>query len=1073
MAAEEAGFLSSLRCGRDGAIDLIDHYSDPGSTTIAECKYIGAGGFSEAKERWKEVYGHLKKHLPKLAADPSASPDSPYRTWLDPDRPIRRYRFCCTVSLTKKDVAKLEKLIAADFSELVGNGVEAVRHLAETEGAVRVLPWDWFHSELILCPSLAFRWFQGLPVGVSLFDRSGRRGQSFRGFLDGGGLAYFSRDRFAAQHGVQVKRGEADLLDGITTGELTALVLSGPGGVGKTRLAHELAGKLTEEIRGFDGYWLERGASADSVIALAKAYPAKASILLLVDYAEAAQRLAEIADAVANLIEQAGHNIRLIATGRASATNRIRDDLEVLNPDINSLTSQSAGGSAYLEWVVHSIIELEEFPDADALSSVCRGIPALAAFAVYLFRVDRPQFDAQFGALLGNQDFHSWSNKRISALVSVKSAREEDLASLALALPIPIEQQARFRKSHGALIDLLVTDRWVENIDGQLVAAHDILADALLARWVFEAETATNVRLQNLLMTAADAQDLPHALTVVARLQSHPGFAAIDGGQVLKTLSALHPEQTAASASQLLGGPILKIQGKLSLVANSPKLAETIRLEPTLHIGLAHIADEVVKARGEGVELIVPGAIGDLLDEVCTQQKSSNFILSRAYSFDHARFRDRAFENIKLFPTKEQTHFLLVRMLNSGETPEALREAVCNWLHLNGGQTCASFVYKAWLDAGGDRDEVKDKLLEWVGEHGVTPKASHVYKAWLDAEGDRDEVKDKLLEWVGEHGVTPEAQFVYKAWLDAEGDRDEVKDKLLEWVGEHGVTPKASHVYKAWLDAGGDRDEVKDKLLEWVGEHGVTPEAQFVYNAWLDAGGDRDEVKDKLLEWVGEHGVTPEASHVYRAWLEAGGSFPEIKGHCEDWLKKNWRRHDAVYLTKNLSMERDVTFGTVMRIVAWAGRNSKDEDAIYRLSRVSRWITRHHITRRSSWIISEATMAVFIVLFARIRLSHGERFACSILFGNFAKRYYPRDENWPAIIRTFCSCLRHGGVFCHVQGLPSRTWAILLDDALQRGLLDPETDRDAIIHAHELCRMAMDSDEYANLLAMGYLAAHS
>ncbi|NLI28121.1 MAG: ATP-binding protein [Acetobacter sp.] len=966
VATGEAGFFSSLRQGRDGAIDLIDQYSEPGSITIAECKYIGTGGFTEAKARWKEVYDHLKKHLPKLAADPSLRPTSPYRTWLDPDKPIQQYRFCFTVSLTTNEVAKLEELIAADFSELAGMGVEAVRHLAEANGAVRVLSWDWFHTELLLCPALAFRWFHGLPIGVSLFKKSGRNRQSFRRFLDGSELAYFSRDNFADQGGNQVQRSESDLLDDLASGEITALVLTGPGGSGKTRLAYELARGLTDESRGFDAYWLERGASAVSVIALAKKYPAQASILLLVDYAEAAERLAEIADVVENLIEQGGHKIRVVATGRASATNKIRDDLEILNPEISSLTSQRAGGTAYLEWVTRSILKLEKIPERDALSSICRGIPALAAFAVYLFRNDRSQFDSQFGALLANDDFQSWSNKRIAILVRAHAVKERDLASLALALPLSIEQGARLQQLNADVIDLLLTDRWIENVDGQLVAAHDILADALLARWLFEAETATTDRLINLLTIAAKAQDLPHALTVIARLSYHTGFGTIEGEQILKQLLAKYPEQVMASANQLLGGPILKITEKLDLLATSPQLSELIRLNSRLHVGLAQLAEDIAIARASRVVMDVPRVIIDLLNEVCAHSTLSNFILCRAYSLDPERFRDRALENVQHFPMNEQTHFLLVRMLRAGEASEALRQAVRNWLLINGANHQSSFVYEAWLNAQGDLGAVRDKLLEWVGKHGVTPEASHVYEAWLNAQGDLGAVRDKLLEW-GEKFTTLEC-----------------------------------------------------------------------------------------------------ADFVFRSWLEAGGPLADIKGCCEDWLKKNWRREDAVYLTKNLSMERDITFGTAMRIVAWAGIYSLNEDSIFRLSRVSRWLTHHYITKRASWIIRISSEAIFSQLCIRDSLSRGQRIACTTLFGNLAKRHYPKDENWPAIVQIFCHCLKHGGIFCHINRLPSNTWAVLLEDAFQFGLLDAEKDRAAIIHAQELSKLIMDSNEYSNFISKSY-----
>jgi hypothetical protein len=884
VAKEEIAFIKSLRRGRDGAIDLIDQHSEVGATTVAECKYIGEGGFREAKARWKEVYSHLNRYLPDLCANPNKNPKSPYRTWLDSSRPVQRYRFCITASLTPSDVIQLEKLIAHDLADLANAGVEAVRYLAETEGAIRVFSWDWFCHELTFCPSLAFRWFRGLPIGISLFDRSGRKGQSFRDFLGSGQLAYLSRDSFAAQTGGTVVRGEAELVTDLVAGDTNALVITGPGGVGKTRLAHELAIRLTDESAGFDAYWLDRGANAVSVKELARRYPRQASILLLVDYAEAAQRLGEIADVVVHLTEQAGHRVRIIATCRASATNRVRDDFEILDPEIKPLASQLGGEDAYLDWVTNRILRLEPFPEPDALTKVCHGIPALAAFAVYLFRNDHLQFNTQFGALLSSDDFRSWSNKRIAALIKGTSFTERGLAEVALSLPMPIRHQTALRQKHGDLLDRLITDRWIEHVDGDLVAAHDILSDALLARWLFEAETSTTDRTIELLEASASAQDLSRALSVIARLVTHAGFAAIDGPQVLMTLLTKHHEQVMLSVDQLFRSPFLHLQDKLYLIANSMEVAHAIAIDRSLHLGLAQLAKHVTKFLDGDTALVIPQAFGDLLDEVCSEIAESNFVLRRAFAFDPSRFRERAFANIRLFPNSEQSHFLIAQMLRSGEDPEEMRGVVSNWLVVNHSISCASFIYRAWLDAGGDRDAVSRNLLAWVDARGLTPEASHVYKAWLDAGGDRDAVGRKLLAWVDARGLTREATQVYKAWLDAEGDKDVISQKLLAWVDARGLTREAEFVYEAWLDAGGDRGAVSEKLLAWVDAYGLMPEASHVYKAWLDAGGDRNALSDKLLAWVGVRGLTPEAQFTYNAWLAAGGDGDAIREKLLAWL---------------------------------------------------------------------------------------------------------------------------------------------------------------------------------------------
>lgn len=186
-------------------------------------------------------------------------------------------------------------------------------------------------------------------------------------------------------------------------------------------------------------------------------------------------------------------------------------------------------------------------------------------------------------------------------------------------------------------------------------------------------------------------------------------------------------------------------------------------------------------------------------------------------------------------------------------------------------------------------------------------------------------------------------------------------------------------------------------------------------------------------------------------------------------MKENWRREEAVFITKPLSLTKGLSFGSAVRIVAWAGVHSSNEDAIFRLSRVSRWFSNYRMTRRFTWVVSTTTEAIFAHLLSRQELSQEERYACSILFGNLAKSDYPHDENWPLVVDVFCAALRRGAVIKHIDGLPIRTWPVMLHSAFQLGLLDPTTDQAAMVVAQELMRKSMSREDYVALLSSGEL----
>ncbi|HEX6374332.1 MAG TPA: hypothetical protein VFZ91_01280 [Allosphingosinicella sp.] len=926
VAREEAGFARRLARGRDGAIDLIDRFAEAGAATVAECKYIGSGSADEALARWRDVAGHLKSHLPALHADPAKRPASPYRAWLDPERPVTRYRFCVTATLSDAQLAALERRIQADFAALVEAGVEPLRALADNrDGNVRVLRWDWFESELRLNPSLAFRWFRGLPAGVELFEEEEGSEATFRDFLKGRELRYLSRADYQEEGG-KVERGEAELVASLA-GDQRALLISGPGGVGKTRLSWELAAKLKSK-RGFEVYRLGRSANYSSVIELAESYPSDAAILLLLDYAEASSGVAGIADAIEHVSAHSGHRLRLIATCRASAANPVRGALDVLVPEDKSLGSSRAGEEDYVRWVARSILELEPLPERSEIEHVCHGVPALAAFAIFLYRRHREAFDAQFRALHGVDDFGKWAARRIAALVARppgdRRAAERTLARIALGLPMTVERFEAIERESAesrALLIALRDDRWIEREGDCYAPAHDVLADALAARWLLEADNAATARAADLLGEAARHGELGRALIALERLAPDGRFREIDGGAVVQELVQRYPEQALASRTILLGGALLRLEQKLELLRRSEVLTADVRSHPALDVSLSHLAAEAAHRKLDAQTCPGLATLIDLLGYALDRNQYSNMILRRAYALDPPRFRDVAHANVREFPRAESTHFLLVQMLRSGEPPETLLQPVQTWLEHQGTSWRASFLYAAWLDEGGAIEVVAAAVQGWLKVHARTPEASHVFRAWLDAGGDPEAVAWAVAAWLEVHALSEAASYVYDRWLRAGGGvatvarpirawidlygpslgashvyaawlragagNEAVAPEVQDWIGRHGLMEEASHVYNAWLRSDGDVEAVAAAVRAWIDRHGLTPEAQFVLNAWLDAGGAIEAVAADVEVWIEAHGDTPEAVHVYRAWLEAGGPPEKVAAAVAGWIDRH------------------------------------------------------------------------------------------------------------------------------------------------------------------------------------------
>ena len=300
-------------------------------------------------------------------------------------------------------------------------------------------------------------------------------------------------------------------------------------------------------------------------------------------------------------------------------------------------------------------------------------------------------------------------------------------------------------------------------------------------------------------------------------------------------------------------------------------------------------------------------------------------------------------------------------------------------------------------------------------------------------------------------------------------DPAQFHDDVVRRIQAEPIAVDTHYLIVSLLKWGSPPQEVLPFLTLWLTRNKSGNKAAFVYQAWLDASGGVEAIRVKLLEWVAAHGTMPEADFVYKAWLDAQLPYNEIRENCEKWFVGNWKLEGAVFVSKALSSRDDLPPEISSRIVAWSGVFAEHEDAVFRLSRVSRILINSPPEWRFWKILEKSTASVFQHLLCKEVLSVGEQDACSILFGNFARSTFARGASWSFVLDLFCSCIRHGGIFRHFPAVPGSAWTLLLHDALAEGLLDHAADRAAIIHAHELVQESVLPDDYRDLIAQGYL----
>jgi hypothetical protein len=964
--------------GRDGAIDhMVD---DAGQRTVVECKFIGRNAGSSPQARWGEVRRHLNDNLPDLAAKtPADRGGSPYRPWLDPEHRISGYLFCVSYAFAHaEERAALERQIASDFLKLSSRD-PLLSYLAGIH--VQVRGWDDFHGELRRRFPLRYRWFGDLPRGIAPIRDERFESRSFRRFLFEDSLPFFSREQyFAESAGRQITR-EEEFVSGLSAerGD-EALILTGAGGVGKTRLGLELCDRLSKQ--GWLALRATDSATSASVSELVKAHVNPAQIVLLLDYAEKADDLSAIADELALINDGNAHRVRIVATCRISAFSGVQDTLAPLQPRAITLGTPRASDVseiAFTEWVVDQILTFGRIPQPKQVARVCHGLPILASFALFLYERDAAQFSEQFGDLGGIKDFRDWVKRRLDIALRVRRtglderAALQRLALLALRLPMTrreADDLADRSSLEASLLEMMRTDHWIEDEDDGVIATHDVFADAMAAHYIFETRAVATTRLAELLRAATEQDFLARAFIAIDRLASHPDFDAVDGTAALRGLMARSPTRVIAAHERLLRGRFLPDRGKIELLAEYPDLHAAISKNRDCDIQLSHIADNLARLRRRDpadasfVEW-ASDVIAPLLAVSLATPHPSNMLLRRAFALLPETYRSMVRTRIAAEPTAIQTHYLLVSWLYGAPPIDDVAPATETWLSANahrslktsfvvrawldaGGQRdlidrhvlawidafgvneVARFVYKAWLDAGGRRDRIDHHVLAWIETFGTTVNAKFVYTAWLDAGGQRDLIDRHVLAWIEAFGVTEDAQFMYKSWINAGGRRDLIDRQVLAWIEAFGALESATFVYTAWIEAGGQRDLVDRHVLGWIEAFGATKAATFVYTAWLDAGGQRDLVDRHVLAWIDAFGATEAADFIYRAWLGAGGDFEAISKPCLAWFYSHAASYKSSFIMKYISQRTELPSEGLHAAIRWCILFVERDEAVWR-----------------------------------------------------------------------------------------------------------------------------------------------
>ena len=911
----------------DGCIDL---YCDS-ERLVVECKFIGADVKDESArvdQEWRSVRDKLDENL--KSQDAGAAPSrAPYRPWADAERPIKRYVFATSARLAneskQREIAtKIQDFFLDDLGERPG--YEHLRLIT-----VEVIDWTNITTQLVDHPALVFKWLKQWPEGFAELDDQSPTG--FRAFLYSEKLPYLARDSWRPPDELHHSWTETSLIEEIAQpeGRDPIVVLIGHGGVGKTRLGLECARRMRRL-----GWWTIRCngllAKTTGLRQLLQESPAATRVLLFVDYLETWPAFEAFANDVLELNQSSGHEIRIIATCRASYRDRLATFMK----------PQNIGGgarieAAYSDAVTRHILSTIGTTDIEGLVEKCRGNFALAAFLAFLKHEKPEGFAVELSELTCEPSFEAWIVRRLqnAGLKDISAA-----AAIFAACEFETKIFSKLAEAHGStgngLLRVLVADKWIERRepnesgeDSPLWAAfHDIFADVVLARALDIAPDRDDA-IDKLLEQAVTNGVFRQTLISLGRLKQFDVLATVDWCHRLLELERRKLGTLGNYARLILASSLLTPENCLNLIALNSSLEKAIGSDPGCDLDLArtaaaisadHFDDEPGSAFNQ---ILVP-----LLDTAVARGRQGNIILRLAFSVRPERYRDVVQAWLVAHPDSFQTHFLLkswldqtsaglkVRAPESAAHINSVGPIVTRWLAAFSSSTHATFVLKSWLHAAAlikeDRaadmaSEVADHVTYWLahGDNAISRNAEYVYAGWLEAAASiKGELAADMIERVADH----------------------VTDWLLH--GDNAISEEAAFIYSSWLRAGasvgaefaaGMVKKVADQVTNWLAheDRAITEEAGFVYSRWLETAALVEHelaaemirlIAEDLTDWLarGDHAIGDRAGFIYARWFKAAAA---INGDQAAAMVEKFKHYLVVWLAyRDNAMQPDTDF---------------------------------------------------------------------------------------------------------------------------------------------------------------------
>lgn len=883
---EMAGPLAhvALTSGRDGGIDTwVENPGDPEHTIfgmptplIVECKYHDEAA-SDPTENTRQGCRRLITKLQKQAKKNWSGLYAPWNT-------ARGYLYCVSNRINQT----LREELTANIREFFQALPEDRR--PPLAGSISVMDWGDLAGQLNRLSRITDAW-----LGVRLENILGHEEyvaglKGFRVYLKETNLNFVPPRETDPVHPQRIFEALS------TATDKPGIIIDGPGGVGKTRTALEVAGLAhSAGWRVFHVFPGEPPVTTNNILTAVTAE--SGNVLLVLDYIDQMRELdfGDIGRRVIPETEKRSITLALLANKRPATSQRRDKDREALFEKISLKPDYDR------ECRISENIRNEIAPTAigiigeETVRRLCGRRPIIAMFVARELEICAKEgtLTAEGVADIGEGDLITWLRKRLDeARLSVPGTGSflpseptaEVVAAAAALASAPLRHEGIITASSETLtalaadrdistpvVDMLITLGWLEETPQYVETAHDVVCDEVLER-VLRIETTNRIYNRALAGFLAPALSSPRVFG-----------------------------RYAVALARLLGAS--RIPDSFRAELESASVEWLGRNAATIGATLAEgDPDESAYAMGAAFVGVPWGGIyvnfwNELLKPWI--DKYGGYFVAR-----HLYYR-----LLKFAPKNEVA---------------ALVGPALKWVEKHGDHSEASFVLPALLEcevlSEPELDAAVKAAVAWLEKHGLSFEAGFLLRALLDrvdfSPKERTDVIAQAVVWLGIHNSALEAKFVLHPLLSAgdlsSEDSSAVVKGGLAWLDIYGTAIDAEFVIRPFIERSDllrrERTLGVTRALEWIEIYGGTLEARSVLGALLGRSDlspeERARAVKRALDWLNIHGSSREAGYVLppllqRDDLSSTESRAGVTGALE-WLELFPFEQDSEFVLKPL-----------------------------------------------------------------------------------------------------------------------------------------------------------------------------